>query len=493
MKKIRLLLPTMCSFILFSASCVQQQTINKPDKQENEPGKQEKEPGKTLNDGDQNGKNGKGNKKNDPQPPTNIKKIVPPNSDVLNDLDSIEKDVTIYIPLYKNRDANSSWAILKNDINDLITLLSLKQNIKSKYTIEYSQNNMPKIDNNSGIITNIGVKFSHMNQSKVLHFNLRGFATFNNNLPKNNKNEYLVPLSTLPESVKGLYPSLIAHMLLHAEDRDKYNQKQEASNNKYIINFDQLENKNNDLFYQQVAPLNISLKEAFFEYNENFKEKYLTKVVAAKFNDVEGTLGIKIQISNTENGPRDEAELTKEYEFSGLRKIDLNNSNQNVIDFYVLPTDLVEIINKYTQIKKVVLDNQNNINQSIDLSSKLSEFSYKTLITALNKIVNVSIVDNQLNAYNFRKGSDKISSFAGLKQKFGLYPFYTRFHDNIKNVRLEITNNTDTKTGNIYFDVELPIFMQSSFTDLSDNLATSKPITINVKSEFNLDKIKSSK
>lgn len=115
------------------------------------------------------------------------------------------------------------------------------------------------------------------------------------------------------------------------------------------------------------------------------------------------------------------------------------------------------------------------------------------MITALNKIVNVSIVDNKFKTYNFTKGSEKISSFAGLKQNFGLYPFYTRFHDNIKNVRLEITNNTDNKTGNIYFDVELPIFMQNSFTDLSDNLATGKSITINVKTQFNLDNIKSSK
>ncbi|VEU60878.1 Immunodominant protein p72 [Mycoplasmopsis bovigenitalium] len=485
MKKIRLLFPALCSLVLFSTSCVQQQTKNGPKKHENTQNI-------TLNIGVGNIRNDKKDKNNGSNGSINIKKDTgSQSSSELNDLNSIEKDVAISIPLYKNQDANSSWIALKNNINDLIPLLGLNHNIKSKYNIEYAQNNIPNIDNNNGIITNIGVKFSYKNQSKVLYFNLSGFYSHNNNLPKNNKNEYLIPKSTLPPSVKGLFPSLIAHMLLHAEDPNKYNQNQESANDsKYIINFEQLQNKNSNLFHDQVAPLNISLKEAFFEYNEKFKEKYKTKVVATKFNDLEGTLGIKVQISNTENGPQGEPELTAEYQFDGLRKIDLNNGNKNVIDFNVLPSDLEKLVNENNQIKKVIAENQNNLNQAIYLISKLNEFNYKSLVNKLNKIVNVGIIDNELNTYRFTNGSAKINSFAGLKQQFGLYPFYTRFNEVIKNVRLEITNDSGNKTGNIYFDVELPIFVQNSFTDLSTNEATGKTIKINVKSKFNLGKIK---
>lgn len=484
MKKIRLLLPALCSLVIFSTSCVQEQTKNGPKEHENTQNI-------TLNIGVGNIRNDKKDKNNGSNGSIDIKKDTgSQSSSELNDLNSIEKDVAISIPLYKNKDANSAWIALKNKIDDLIPLLGLDHNIKSKYTIEYGQNNIPNINNDSGIITNIGVKFSYKNQSKVLYFNLNGFYSHKNNLPKNNKNEYLIPKSTLPASVKGLYPSLIAHMLLHAEDPNKYNQNQESANSKYIINFEQLQNKNNNLFHDQVAPLNISLKEAFFEYNKNFKNKYLTKVVATKFNDIEGTLGIKIQISNTENGPSNEPELTAEYQFNGLRKINLNNSDKNVINFSVLPSDLVEVINKNNSIKKVISENQNNLNQTIYLISKLSDFSYKNLVKELRKIVNVGILDNELNTYHFTKGSEKINAFVGLKQQFGLYPFYTRFNEVIKNVRLEITNNSDNKTGYIHFDIELPIFVQNSFTDLSTNEATGKTIKINVRSQFSLNKIK---
>ncbi|ENY70276.1 Hypothetical protein, predicted lipoprotein [Mycoplasmopsis bovigenitalium 51080] len=485
MKKIRLLFPALCSLVLFSASCVQQQTKNDPKKHENTQNI-------TLNIGVGNIRKDKKDNNNGSNGSINIKKDADTqSSDELNELNSIEKDVAISIPLYKNQDANSSWIALKNEIDGLIPLLGLNHNIKSKYKIEYAQNNIPNIDNDSGIITNIGVKFSYENQSKVLYFNLNGFYSHKNNLPKNNKNEYLIPKSTLSALVKGLYPSLIAHMLLHAEDPNKYNQNQESTNgSEYKINFEQLQNKNNNLFHDQVAPLNISLKEAFFEYNEKFKDKYKTKVVATKFNDLEGTLGIKVQVSNTENEPQGEPELTAEYQFDGLRKIDLNNTDKNVIDFNVLPSDLEKLINENNQIKKVISENQNNLNQQIYLISKLSDFNYKRLVSELNKIVKVGILDNELNTYRFTKGSETINSFAGLKQQFGLYPFYTRFNEVIKNVRLEITNNSGSKTGNIYFDVELPIFVQNSFTDLSTNEATGKTIKINVKSKFNLDKIK---
>lgn len=101
MKKIRLLLPALCSLVLFSTSCVQQQTKNEPKKQENTPNK-------TLNNGDKDNKNGKKIQKT-PQPPIDIKKNTDPQiSDELNELNSIEKDIAISIPLYKNQDANSS-------------------------------------------------------------------------------------------------------------------------------------------------------------------------------------------------------------------------------------------------------------------------------------------------------------------------------------------------------------------------------------------------
>ncbi|MBZ4212907.1 hypothetical protein LAD74_02850 [Mycoplasma sp. U97] len=502
MKKLRFLLPTLYPFPLFSVSCVQQQAKNNSEDKKNDVINKEnndsirdtsKEKGtiKTGNSAEEKESAQQERNNEQSQSIDNQEQSSSQNSDsnLFNDLNSIEKNITISIPFYKNKDAESSWAVLKNNINELIPLLGLNQDIKLKYSIEYTNDNNPNVDNNAGKIKNIGVKFSHNNQSQVLYFNLNGFYLQNNNLPKNNKNDYLKAKVDLPMSVKGLYPSLIAHMLLYAEDPNKYNQKQVNSSGKYLINFEQLQNKNTDLFYEQVASLNISLKEAFFEYNENFNNKYMTKVVATKFNDIEGTLGIKIQITNTEDGPRNEPELTIKFEFNGLRKIDLNNGNNNVIGFNILPTDLVNLINKKDPIKKVIKDNYNSLNQPIDLISNLDDFNYKSLINELNKIMNVSILDNELNTYRFTKGSEKISSFEGLQQKFGLYPFYTRFNDVIKNVRLEIMQEDENKNAQIYFDVELPIFMQSSYTDLSDNEATGKSITINVKSKFNLNKI----
>ncbi|MBZ4203437.1 MAG6410 family transglutaminase-related lipoprotein [Mycoplasma tauri] len=197
MKKIRFLLPTLYSFVLFSVSCVKQEAENKTKDKQNDSliisnVLKETDTIKTGNSAEAK-KPAQQEKKKEQSQTIDIKKQSSSQKSDLNpfnDLNSIEKNITISILSYKNKDANSSWAVLKNNISELIPLLGLNQDIKSKYSIGYANDNNPNVDNNAGTIKNICIKFSHNNQSTVMYFNLNGFYLQNKSLPKNNKNNH---------------------------------------------------------------------------------------------------------------------------------------------------------------------------------------------------------------------------------------------------------------------------------------------------------------
>nr|VZK64874.1 hypothetical protein MF5292_00016 [Mycoplasma feriruminatoris]VZR75019.1 hypothetical protein MF5294_00016 [Mycoplasma feriruminatoris]VZR96818.1 hypothetical protein MF5293_00016 [Mycoplasma feriruminatoris] len=170
--------------------------------------------------------------------------------------------------------------------------------ILSKYKINFESDFSNVIfAQEKGTIDNVKIKFTKEKESKIKVFIFTGFKKITNESKDkiNNKDNYIKAKTTLDKRITAVYPSLLANMLLYVEDSKKYEEIQLSRNS---INFDELKNKNTDLFENDFIGFNIGTKEFLFEYNEKDREKYKDKIVAAKYDDINGELGVEVEITN---------------------------------------------------------------------------------------------------------------------------------------------------------------------------------------------------
>lgn len=401
-------------------------------------------------------------------------------------LESLELNPTSYIKFYNQKHSDAAWIELKKNFNSLISELNISQEIKNEFNLELVEINKVSTNKVEGVINNIKIKFTKDNQSVIKVFSLNGFAKYNDT-KVNHKNNFLTQ-NELNESLTNLFPSLVARMMLYSEKPNEY--LSNTSQNNFIINFEALMNRNNDLFTSKSPNFNAALKETFFSKNPEFETKYVYKIVAAKYNDLTGTLGLEVFISDSDENPSDEPGINKQFIFSGFRRINKEKPNDNVLSFFMTPSNLKESLKKNTSIKNKIIELKNNNELPINLNSHLSELSLKLLELNLYSNLLISIIDNK-GSYNLRHSDLRVPSLVGLTQEFALYPFYTRYtkDDIIKNLNVSIKydNNRNQKMIEASFNVRLSIAIQESYNNLVDNFITEEYIEIPVIVQTPLD------
>ncbi|QIN49059.1 LppA family lipoprotein [Mycoplasma capricolum subsp. capripneumoniae] len=398
------------------------------------------------------------------------------------DIEKINKKIDFkYITTYNNKTANAAWVQIKSRGQNIFKEIIFNKNkeILETYQIEFDSESLPEIIDEKGIISKVKIKFTKFNESKIFIFSFIGFKeeAKSEKDNKSKKNEYIKVKDKINEKIKGLYPSLVAYMLLYVEDQNKYNKDIKQSGN--VINFQDLENKNDSLFSSDFPGFSIGTKELLFEYKEEYRQIYKDEIISAAYDDLNGILQLEVQIRNTDDHTNDKGDplITKKFKLEGFRKVDIKNENNNVIFVDLLKNDFKEIVNKgsLTEIvkqfitygaynKKIGLGNSNQTGIKNEL--------FKKLIVNINDKSNIYRTTQTLSLD--RNNGKKYKSILGLKNNMSLYPFHTRANkDSIKNIYLTITNENGIKEAKIEFELYLSVYA-STFTDLTDNTYASK-------------------
>ncbi|WP_434324203.1 LppA family lipoprotein [Mycoplasma capricolum] len=454
-----------------------------PDKPETEPNSSNstKQPENNDNPNSNNNHNNSNNEQPQSDEPQSNERNEPKNRVDFLDIEKINKKIDFkYITTYNNKSANAAWVQIKSRGQNIFKeiIFSKNKEILEKYQIEFDIESLPEIIDEKGIINKVKIKFTKFNESKIFIFSFIGFKeqAKNEKDSKNKKNDYIKVKEKINEKIKGLYPSLIAYMLLYVEDQNKYNKDIKQSGN--VINFQDLENRNDSLFSSDFPGFSIGTKELLFEYKEEYRQIYKDEIISAAYDDLNGILQLEVQIRNTDDHTDDKGDplITKKFKLEGFRKVDIKNENNNVIFVDLLKNDFKEIVNKgsLAEIVKQFIT-YGAYNKKIGLAdsnqTRIKNELFKKLIVNINDKNNIYRTTQTLSLDNNGK---KYKSILGLKNNMSLYPFHTRVNkDSIKNIYLTITNENGIKEAKIEFELYLSVYA-STFTDLTDNTYASE-------------------
>ncbi|UKS54369.1 LppA family lipoprotein [Mycoplasma feriruminatoris] len=468
----------------------------------NQPQDQPKEPKTPGNNNSDSSNNHSSNNTNDePQGDEPQPHEKPNDSEVsktdFSDLDDLKHEFSFkHITKYNKMDAVTAWINLKVEQRTIFKDFIFKdyKKILEKYQIEFDYNYTPITVKEKGTIDKVKIKFTKNNDSKTIDFIFTGFQIPENKKEnKWNKNDYIKQKEVISEKIKGVFPSLLAYMLLYIENNKPYEKLQESGN---VINFEELNNKNLKLFDDNFAGFNKGIKELLFTYDEKNRTLYKDKIVAARYNDNTGELGIKVEVSNTDDHPDklNDPTITKEFTFQGFRHIDLNNPNDNVLNITLPQNNLKKII-KNGSLKLLV--EQLTTHKHFDTKIKLNDIStiWSDLQAELLKELIVDIQDKTnkiyksqqtFSLYSSKKKEDN-SSIIGLKNNMTLYPFLTTItKKSITESHLTISNKDQEKELKLDIEISLPIY-SSALSDLTSHAATDKSLIIKVSQTTKID------
>nr|VZK65547.1 hypothetical protein MF5292_00724 [Mycoplasma feriruminatoris]VZR75690.1 hypothetical protein MF5294_00722 [Mycoplasma feriruminatoris]VZR98277.1 hypothetical protein MF5293_00719 [Mycoplasma feriruminatoris] len=412
----------------------------------------------------------------------------PKNKADFSDVEKLDKEINFqYFSTYNNKDAQSGWIQIKSRGPKIFkeVIFAKNKDILDKYMIELDPENIPNIIVEKGIIDNIKIKFIKDNETKIYVFSFIGFLKKQdtNREGKNKKYDYIKPKDNITEKIKGLFPSLVAYMLLYFEENNsnnKYDRQIKQDGN--VINFDQLKNNNPNLFENGFVGFSVGTKELLLNYNREYEKIYNDKITEASFDDVNGTLGLKIKIENREDNNSSEATITKEFKFDGFRKVDFEEPNNNPFSVNLLQNDLKTILGE-DKIKKSIKD------MGLDLkSTKITEFGVQSQNhlweNEIFKYLVVDITDNKNHIYkskqtlkiDYNSKKKHYESILGIKPNMTLYPFNTMItKESIKNILISIEGGKVT----LEFELHLPVY-STGFSDLTTHLTNGKDLVLRI-------------
>ncbi|EXU60036.1 LppA family lipoprotein [Mycoplasma mycoides] len=385
----------------------------------------------------------------------------------LSDLDKIKKELSFdnYL-IYKQKDPISAWSMLKNDLSTITTVFyNTNKNVKREYKLSLeSPNKDPDFISKKGVIDKVKIKFTKENNFRILEFSFTGFKVTEIDKNKNKKYDYIKPKETVDSRLSGLYPSILAYMLLYAENTNNYKSLQETD--KDAINFEGLINKPTNLFNDKFVGFSVGTKELLFDFNENYRKLYVYKLVGAGFDDINGTLTLKVEINNSEDNKEKEPGISKEFSFKEFRKVNTDDPSKNPFYVSLTPADLKKIITD-----KSIKKNLEDLHLDITKENNLLDFGIDSRGIwgdQILKHLTISLTDNDNHIYDsketltFRKSKNSDYKFIlGLKHNMSLYPFNTMINnDSIKNILLSVKDKKIT----LDFELEVPVFA----TGLSD-------------------------
>ncbi|QVK08679.1 LppA family lipoprotein [Mycoplasma mycoides] len=453
-------------------------------------------PGKPENksDNSHNPKEPENNNSNNDQPQGDqpqSDKMLDNNVD-FSDLKTIKKEISLdRFYKYSQMTALSAWIDLRTTPNVFKNIIFKDYPfITNKYNIQFESLTGVIEDNQKGLISNVKIRFTKENKFEILEFILTGFKKEYKVDNKNNKENYIKQKDKIDQKLAGLYPSLLAYMLLYTEESgiNRYDRDIKQSGN--VINFDDLINNNQDLFDYNFSGFSVGTKDLLFDYNRKDEKLYKDKIVEAKYDDIQGTLGLKVEISNRDDNHSNESTITKEFNFNGFRKIDIDNYKNNPFTFSLLPKNLSEII-KNDKIRKTLEESGVDIHKNeVD---EFGGFYSKDNIweTLIFKNLLVDLTDNDHHTYRSNKtlkvdysGSDRnYKSILGLKSNQSLYPFHTIItKDSIKNILVTIKDKKFT----LDFELHIPIY-STSFSNLLSHAGSDKTLLVRVSQTTQID------
>ncbi|WP_369024793.1 LppA family lipoprotein [Mycoplasma capricolum] len=433
-------------------------------------------PSKPNDNSDSNNNHNPDNKKDshskDDQPQNDER---PKSSVNFLDLNSLEKEYSFrFVTQYNQLDAKSAWAKLKLDQSNIFkTVLFIKQTkILEKYKIAFFLEKEPEIDNNKGIINKVKIKFTKNDKFEIREFSFIDFKKIEIKIdPKINKENYITPKKILDKNIKGLYPSLLAYMLLYSEDNKKYKSLEEKTN---VINFEELKNSNDKLFDKNSINFGVGTKELLFDYKEEFNKLYKDKIIAAKYDDINGELTLKVNITNTKENINDKQipDITKEFTFKDLRKINLKEPSKNVLNLSLTDRNLKNIYENGSlkdTVNSLLTHKAFNVEIPLESASKydLKGELFKNLNVYINDKENSPYRSSQtLSLYKDNKNDNNLS-IIGLTNNMSLYPFHTRVtKDSINNIKISIKNVNNKNELVLKFDISFSVYT-STFSDLT--------------------------
>ncbi|WFQ89794.1 LppA family lipoprotein [Mycoplasma feriruminatoris] len=399
-----------------------------------------------------------------------------------SDVDKLSKEISFdNFEIYKKQDPKSAWFDLKNKLDWIFEKVVSNKAIIDKYKISLANENNVVFVNEKGTIDKVSIKFTKDKEYKVREFTFTGFKKNTNITNKNNKENYIKSKSNIDEKLLGLYPSLVAYMLMYSQDHNNYRELLQSGN---VINFEELENGNSSLFYDESIKLNIEMKDLLLEYDRSLGELYNDKIVNVQYDDINGTLGLEVEITNRDDNPKTKNEpdshRPKPFIFQGFRRVDFNNNDKNVLSVNLLPASLKEIVGKGNVKKKIdEFKKKGEKNSKISLESTTESFLKQQLF----KNLLVDINDNEHKIYRSdqtlsfqtpnRNNNNGYWSIIGLAGNMSIYPFHSIItKDSINNISLIINKVTDNDyVVSISFDFEIPVYA-STFSDLKSHVTS---------------------
>ncbi|ADK69326.1 LppA family lipoprotein [Mycoplasma mycoides subsp. mycoides] len=483
-----------------------QKQPNSSEKSEAEPspGKPENKPDNSHNQkqpehNNSNPNNTDNNNSNADQPQGDHPQEEPLNKVDFSDVNKLDKEVKFeFFTTYSRMDAKSAWVQIQGRQPAIFKeiIFKGKNEILNRYEIEFDSQKVPNIVDEKGTIDNVGIKFSKNGKSKTREFVFTGFKKLENKIDKGkNKDEYIKPKTNIDKSLSGIFPSLVAYMLLYSEEtqsNNKYDRNIKQSGN--VINFDELRNKNLELFGEDFVGFGVGTKELLFDYKDEYNKIYKDKIVAARYDDINGILELEAQVSNTdEYENRNDPTKNYKFTFKGFRSIDFNNTNKNVLSISLQQRFLKKLVDN--KILKTIIDQlvqHNHFNHK----APVSNINNSNLKGELFEKLTVDIIDDENYLYKssqtlkiglFKKENNN-KSILGLKNQMSLYPFHSRItKDSIKNIYVTINNKSAIKELELEAEIQIPIY-SSILTDLTDHTyAEEKPLKITVNQKIKLD------
>lgn len=476
---------------------------NKPNKSHN-PKQPEKPKNPEHNDSNSNNTNDNNNSTNNDEPQADQPQRNKPEKKVdFSDLENLSKDYSFeYVTQYNSISATSGWIKIKSEQARIFKDFIFKNNkdILNNYQIELDPEILPDISDQKGIIDKVGIKFTKDKESKTLKFTFKGFKPKESTQKEDktkNKKDYIKPKDNIDSAFLGLYPSLVAYMLLYIEES--------ASNNKYdkdikqtgnVINFDDLKNDNKNLFENEFKGFGPGTKELLFNYKEDYRKIYKDKITKARYNDFTGDLELEVQITNTDDHTnwKEDPIITVPFTFKGFRRIDIKKPEDNVLKISLTKKALGEIVNG-AYLKKVIqqLKEHGDLNSGKEIrlgdvsGSSLKDEIFNKLTVNVEDKTNKTYRNTQTLGLSYTKKAE-YKSIIGLKNNMTLYPFHTRVNkDSIKNINVIVNAKNIKNQITLEFEVHFNVYA-STLSDLtSETYAKEDTLKLKISqtTEFN--------
>ncbi|QVK09172.1 LppA family lipoprotein [Mycoplasma mycoides] len=456
-----------------------QKQPNSSEKSEAEPS-----PGKPENkpDDSHNPKQPENNNSNNDQPQGDQPRDEPNDKINFKDIETLKKDYSFkYITQYNSINATSAWIKIKGEQTRIFKDFIFKDSnsILNNYQVELDPENQPDINDQKGTIDKVRIKFTKDKESKIIYFTFTGFKPQENVHKEDktkNKRDYIKPKDNIDSSFLGLYPSLVAYMLLYIEEgtsNNKYDKDIKQTGN--VINFDDLKNYNRDLFEDTFKGFGPGTKELLFNYKEDYRRIYKDKITKARYNDFTGELELEVQITNTDDhtSSNNDPIITMPFTFKGFRKIDVKKPQDNVLNLSLTKKGLNEIINKQ-YLKNVIkqlkdhnaLSSEKEINIGDVRGKGLEDDIFDQLIVDIDDKTHKIYKSTQTLGLTYGKKSEN-KSLLGLKNNMTLYPFHARVNKNsVKNINVIISKKGAKNELKIEFEVHFNVYA-STLSDLT--------------------------